>query len=168
MARIRPSLVLQFDIPSELNNDAALDEVKRSFSYIAPVVCTMHGDQERADATAEPKAASDEAQHVLAVRMTVRLHRPYWDRTDPSAQQTWTEAMEPWLRNMFVKLSSAMEAFCRLEHPGIDGKTSFERLEAQFDDNAVVTIELAEGSSIPDDALSTVNAHRDGGNGALA
>lgn len=155
MSRIRPSLILQIGIPDDLACPEVEDELKRSFSFIAPVVPVVRAASEAGEAGAAAPAAV-----VLPVRMTVRLHRPYWDAGDPAAQQLWVEAMEPWLANMFTKLSGALKAFCGLEHPGLVNPVAFGPLEVCFDEHGAVQVALEPDSSIPAGALDAVRAYR--------
>jgi len=131
MTRIRPSLVLQIGIPNELNDPSLLDELKRTFAYIAPVVF-VERDSCLEIECAEGREDKD-ASYVIPLRMTVRLHRRYWDDE---------------------------EAFSRMELPGIENGVRFGLLEIQFDDDAVVEIMLGNDSSIPGNALEIVNAQR--------
>ena len=133
-------------------------ELKRTFAYIAPVVF-VERDSCLEIECAEGREDKD-ASYVIPLRMTVRLHRRYWDDEDAQAHQLWTEAMEPWLKNTFTKMSGAMEAFSRMELPGIENGVRFGLLEIQFDDDAVVEIMLGNDSSIPGNALEIVNAQR--------
>lgn len=160
MVRIRPSLVLQFGIPKDLDNDAVLDECKRSFSYIAPVLPVEVNDKGQVHVASSNDQSDEGACFVIPVRMTIRLHQPYWNRDEEREEELWLNAMEPWLNNMFKKLSGAMKAFSAMEHPGVEGRISFNPLEIQFYGNEVVTVELSSDSSIPENALKVVNACR--------
>lgn len=146
-AMIRPSLILRMDLDERAYSDEVVAEIKRSYSYVAPSVVSSH--------------AAGEGAPENVLRLAVKLHRPYWDKSDPAAQELWEGVMPKWLRNMFSKVSNTVVASNRVRAgQGADG-LDYAWAEIEFGDNVLVAFRAASDSSVPEGAVEDIEQVRD-------
>ena len=77
----KPSLVLQVRLRPEEYSDTAAAEIKRSYMYLAQSVVSELDEGERAEGN--------------LMRLNVRLMKPFWDASDPAAEQLWRASFMP-------------------------------------------------------------------------
>lgn len=128
-------------------SDEVIAGIKRSYSYVAPAMVVTH----------EP----DEGPARNIMRFRIRLHRPYWDKNDPAAEELWSGMMPTWLRNMFYKVSSTIVAAAKMSRRQGDPVLEYAWIELEFGDNALVAVKTADDSSIPEEAVGWMERVRD-------
>ena len=99
----KPSLVLQVRLRPEEYSDTAAAEIKRSYMYLAQSVVSELDEGERAEGN--------------LMRLNVRLMKPFWDASDPAAEQLWRASFMPWLVNATRNMSTAMHNYNTVLHP---------------------------------------------------
>ena len=99
----KPSLVLQVRLRPEEYSDTAAAEIKRSYMYLAQSVVSELDEGERAEGN--------------LMRLNVRLMKPFWDASDPAAEQLWRASFMPWLVNATRNMSTAMHNYNTLPAP---------------------------------------------------
>lgn len=147
-AFIRPSLILRMDLDERLFNDEQVADIKRSYSYVAPSLVQSH----------EP---ADEARVENVMRFMIKLHRPYWDKSDAEAQELWQGVMPKWLHNMFAKVSNTITAANNIHAENGEPAFPYHWLELEFGDNALVALKTGSDSSFPADGVAMVERVRD-------
>lgn len=147
-AMIRPSLILQMNLDERLNSDDAVPEIKRSYSYVAPSVVAFH----------EP---ADEARVENVMRYMVKLHRPYWDKNDPAAEELWQGVMPKWLHNMFAKVSNTITASNKVHAKAGEPGTTYAWMEVEFGENALLAIKTTSDSAMPEEGVAFVERARE-------
>lgn len=146
-AMIRPSLILQMDLDERTCSDETVAEIKRSYSYVAPSTVAMHAPD------------GDPAQNVM--RFRIKLHKPYWDKSDADAEELWSGVMPTWLHNMFYKVSSTIVASNNTHREQGKPELAYDWIELEFGENALVAVKTAADSSIPEEAVGLVERVRD-------
>ncbi|MCD8200299.1 MAG: hypothetical protein LUD25_05060 [Coriobacteriaceae bacterium] len=146
-SRVRPSLLLKMRIDErQYSEDVAL-EIKRSYSHVAP-----------SSVSSCFVAEADDVETPLenAIRLAIRMSAPYWHADDAEEQEQWDVIMPKWLGNMFRKVSNAMAASNNVRKGAGQRNLDYTWAEAEFDDNALIAFKTVSDSSIPDDALQSV------------
>ena len=146
-AMVRPSLILQMDLDERASTDEAVAEIKRSYSYVAPVTVVTHAPGE------------GPAQNVM--RFRIRLREPYWDTRDPRSDALWSGMMRAWLLNMLRKVSSTVVASNTIHRSQGESGLAYAWVELEFDANVLVAVKTAADSSIPETAAAWIEQVRD-------
>jgi len=139
---IHPTLLLQINLDESLYTEETVVEIKRSYSYIAPISVTLCS------------TVTGSIENTL--RFIIKLTHPYWDSNDGEANEIWEGVMNKWLKNMFYKVSSTLVGFNRVAHEKGQVGLNFAWLELEFG-NHVIILRLGEDSSILDNTLDLVN-----------
>ena len=147
-AFIRPSLILRMDLDERLFNDEQVADIKRSYSYVAPSLVQSH-------------KPADEARVENVMRFMIKLHRPYWDKSDAEAQELWQGVMPKWLHNMFAKVSNTITAANNIHAENGEPAFPYHWLELEFGDNALMAVKTGSDSSFPADGVDMVERVRD-------
>lgn len=147
-AFIRPSLILRMDLDERLFNDEEVADIKRSYSYVAPSLVQSH-------------APTDEQRVENVMRFMIRMHRPYWDKSDDAAQELWQGVMPKWLHNMFAKVSNTITAANNIHAENGEPAFPYHWLELEFDNNALMALKTGSDSSFPADGVAMVERVRD-------
>lgn len=146
-ALVRPSLILKMDLDENVYSDEAVSEIKRSYSYVAPAVVAAH------------ETAGGPSENVM--RFAVKLHKPYWDKNDPAADELWQGVMPKWLRNMFYKVSSTIVAANNTRAREGRPPLAYDWVELEFGSDALIALKTRADSSIPEEAVGLVEQVRD-------
>lgn len=147
-AFIRPSLILRMDLDERLFNDEQVADIKRSYSYVAPSLVQAH----------EP---ADESRVENVMRFMIKLHRPYWDKSNAEAEELWQGVMPKWLHNMFAKVSNTITAANNVRAENGEPAFPYHWIELEFGDNALVAVKTGGDSSFPADGVDMVERVRD-------
>lgn len=147
-AFIRPSLILHMDLDERLFNDEQVADIKRSYSYVAPSLVQSH-------------KPADEQRVENVMRFMIKLHRPYWDKSDAEAQELWQGVMPKWLHNMFAKVSNTITAANNIHAENDEPAFPYHWLELEFGDNALMAVKTGSDSSFPADGVDMVERVRD-------
>lgn len=150
---VRPSLILNVDIDERDFDDEIVADIKRSYSYVAP------SQIKPADAPVD----TDDVVWPVANKMTltVRMHRPYWEKDDPEAQELWEAVMPKWLHNMFAKVSNTITASNKIRREKGRPTLDFPWTGINFIDKMDVTVKAPEDSSIPDSTIDLIEDLRE-------
>lgn len=150
---VRPSLILNVDIDERDFDDEIVADIKRSYSYVAP------SQIKPADAPVD----TDDVVWPVANKMTltVRMHRPYWEKGDPEAQELWEAVMPKWLHNMFAKVSNTITASNKIRREKGRPTLDFPWTGINFIDKMDVTVKAPEDSSIPDSTIDLIEDLRE-------
>lgn len=152
---VRPSLILNMDIDGRLYNDDLIAEIKRSYAYVSPSVISSHDVELPEDAGAMQPPIEN------TIRLSVRLHKPYWDPKDPDAQELWENVMPKWLHNMISKVSNTITASNNVREEKSIEPLKYTWVEFEFFENCTIA-ELTEvDSSITDACIADVEKVRD-------
>jgi hypothetical protein len=103
---LRPTAILDFQIDPSLANEETPLEIRRAYSYVAPMRITDGGT---------PEPPYEPANTIgLQVKLT---NRPYWRSSVEGADSIWSEVVGPWLHNKIVKIQSTVSAYnnCKQE-----------------------------------------------------
>ena len=114
----KPSLVLQVRLRPEEYSDTAAAEIKRSYMYLAQSVVSELDEDERAEGN--------------LMRLNVRLMKPFWDASDPAAEQLWRASFMPWLVNATRNMSTAMHNYNTVLHPLGAGNVTYQWADFDF------------------------------------
>lgn len=134
----KPSLVLQVRLRPEEYSDTAAAEIKRSYMYLAQSVVSELDEGERAEGN--------------LMRLNVRLMKPFWDASDPAAEQLWRASFMPWLVNATRNMSTAMHNYNTVLHPlGADNVT-YQWADFDFAPHAVLRLKVDDENRIPSEA----------------
>lgn len=147
-AFIRPSLVLRMDLDDRLFNDECVSDIKRSYSYVAPSLVQAH-------------KPVDGQRPENVMRLMIKLHRAYWDKSDEAAQRLWEGVMPKWLHNMFSKVSNTITAANNVRAENGQPAFPYHWLELEFGDNALIAVKTGSDSSFPADGVDMVERVRD-------
>lgn len=147
-AFIRPSLILHMDLDERLFNDEQVADIKRSYSYVAPSLVQSH-------------APADEARVENVMRFMIKLHRPYWDKSNADAEELWQGVMPKWLHNMFAKVSNTITAANNIHAENGEPAFPYHWLELEFGDNALMAVKTGSDSSFPAEGVDMVERVRD-------
>ena len=147
-AFIRPSLILRMDLDERLFNDEQVADIKRSYSYVAPSLVQSH-------------APADESRVENVMRFMIKLHRPYWDKSNAEAEELWQGVMPKWLHNMFAKVSNTIVAANNVHAENGEPAFPYHWLELEFGDNALVALKTGSDSSFPESGVDMVEQVRD-------
>lgn len=146
-AFIRPSLILHMDLDERLFSDEQVADIKRSYSYVAPSLVQSH-------------APADEARVENVVRFMIKLHRPYWDKSNADAEELWQGVMPKWLHNMFAKVSNTITAANNIHAENGEPAFPYHWLELEFGDNALMAVKTGSDSSFPAEGVDMVERVR--------
>lgn len=146
-AFIRPSLILHMDLDERLFNDEQVADIKRSYSYVAPSLVQSH-------------APADEARVENVMRFMIKLHRPYWDKSNADAEELWQGVMPKWLHNMFAKVSNTITAANNIHAENGEPAFPYHWLELEFGDNALMAVKTGSDSSFPAEGVDMVERVR--------
>ena len=147
-AFIRPSLILRMDLDERLFSDEQVADIKRSYSYVAPSLVQSH-------------APADEARVENVMRFMIKLHRPYWDKSNADAEELWQGVMPKWLHNMFAKVSNTITAANNIHAENGEPAFPYHWLELEFGDNALMAVKTGSDSSFPAEGVDMVERVRD-------
>ena len=147
-AFIRPSLILRMDLDERLFSDEQVADIKRSYSYVAPSLVQSH-------------APADEARVENIMRFMIKLHRPYWDKSNADAEELWQGVMPKWLHNMFAKVSNTITAANNIHAENGEPAFPYHWLELEFSDNALMAVKTRSDSSFPAEGVDMVERVRD-------
>ena len=147
-AFIRPSLILHMDLDERLFSDEQVADIKRSYSYVAPPLVQSH-------------APADEARVENIMRFMIKLHRPYWDKSNADAEELWQGVMPKWLHNMFAKVSNTITAANNIHAENGEPAFPYHWLELEFGDNALMAVKTGSDSSFPAEGVDMVERVRD-------
>lgn len=142
MTAAKPSLILKFDVDASLESEELVDELKRTYSYIAPVKVAFH-------------EASEPALSIVG--LNVIAHTPYWGA---DGDEYWGQVMLPWLERIFKKLNKTLVAHCGIRAKEGAADLAFAEAIVVFGTNGEVRLPLATNGSLPQDALDCVTAAR--------
>lgn len=125
---VRPSLVLQVKLLPEDYSDDTAEEIKRCCIYQAQALVS--------------ELAEDECSDGNVMRLSIRLMRPYWDASDPKAQELWDGVMPQWLRNMTRNISNIMHNYNTVRHPGDADNIEYNWVDFEFGAHALLRIKV--------------------------
>ncbi len=150
---VRPSLILNVDIDERDFSDEAVADIKRSYSYVAPSQVKP----------AEAPADSEDVVWPVANKMTltVKMHRPYWEKDNPEAQELWEAVMPKWLHNMFAKVSNTITASNKIRREKGRPTLDFPWTGINFSDKMSITVKAPDDSSIPDSTIDLIEDLRE-------
>lgn len=134
----KPSLVLQVRLRPEEYSDTAAAEIKRSYMYLAQSVVSELDEGERAEGN--------------LMRLNVRLMKPFWDASDPAAEQLWRASFMPWLVNATRNMSTAMHNYNTVLHPLGAGNVTYQWADFDFAPHAVLRLKVDDENRIPAEA----------------
>lgn len=134
----KPSLVLQVRLRPEEYSDTAAAEIKRSYMYLAQSVVSELDEGERAEGN--------------LMRLNVRLMKPFWDASDPAAEQLWRASFMPWLVNATRNMSTAMHNYNTVLHPLGAGNVTYQWADFDFAPHAVLRLKVDDENCIPSEA----------------
>lgn len=134
----KPSLVLQVRLRPEEYSDTAAAEIKRSYMYLAQSVVSELDEGERAEGN--------------LMRLNVRLMKPFWDASDPAAEQLWRASFMPWLVNATRNMSTAMHNYNTVLHPLGAGNVTYQWADFDFAPHAVLRLKVDDENRIPSEA----------------
>ncbi|MDR1712738.1 MAG: hypothetical protein LBR39_01060 [Coriobacteriales bacterium] len=173
-ATIRPTLLLRAQLKPDVYSEAVVAELKRSYSYIAPISVVAAdaedaaGVEDTVDAAAVAEVADAAGTAENSLRFLIKLRSPYWLSSDEGADELFATVMEKWLTNMFNKVGNTLVAYNRVAREQGRAGLDFAWLELEFGP-LVVTLRLGQDSAIPAQALSLVKQVREACNtGALS
>ena len=150
---VRPSLILNVDIDERDFSDEAVADIKRSYSYVAP---------SQVKAAPAPADTEDVVWPVAnKMTLTVRMHRPYWEKDDPEAQELWEAVMPKWLHNMFFKVSNTITASNKIRREKGRPTLDFPWTGINFVNKMAVTVKAPDDSSIPDSTIDLIEDLRE-------
>ncbi len=138
----RPSIVIKAFLAPEICTEVMEKEFKRSYMIIAQSIVAP--------------LPEDELDQGNVIRLCVRMYRPYWDASDPSAQELWAGSVRDWLINLVRNLNNTLKTYNRVLHPAGAGNIDFAFAELEFGDNVVVRFAL-EDNQLPGDAAAMVD-----------
>ena len=138
----RPSIVIKAFLAPEICTEVMEKEFKRSYMIIAQSIVSPL-----------PEDALDQGN---VIRLCVRMYRPYWDASDPSAQELWAGSVRDWLINLVRNLNNTLKTYNRVLHPAGAGNIDFAFAELEFGENVVVRFAL-EDNQLPGDAAAMVD-----------
>lgn len=141
----RPSVVIKAFLEPQLCSEAMECEFKRSFMIIAQSLVEPLPDEEAGEGN--------------CLRLCVRMHRPYWDCTDPAAQELWEGSLSLWLENLLRNLNNTMRTFNQVLHPAGADNLDFASVELEFGGNVSVRFALAD-NRLPESAAAMVEELR--------
>ena len=125
---VRPSLVLQVKLMPEDYSEQTAAEIKRSYIYQAQSLVSELSEDERADGN--------------IMRLSIRLMRPYWDVSDPKAQELWEGVMPQWLRNTARNISTIMHNYNTVAHPEGCGNIIYNWADVEFGRHALLRVRV--------------------------
>lgn len=134
----KPSLVLQVRLRPEEYSDTAAAEIKRSYMYLAQSVVSELDEGECAEGN--------------LMRLNVRLMKPFWDASDPAAEQLWRASFMPWLVNATRNMSTAMHNYNTVLHPLGAGNVTYQWADFDFAPHAVLRLKVDDENRIPSEA----------------
>ena len=147
-AFIRPSLILRMDLDERLFNDECVSDIKRSYSYVSPSLVQAH-------------KPVDGQRPGNVMRFMIKLHRPYWDKSNADAEELWQGVMPKWLHNMFAKVSNTITAANNIHAENGEPAFPYHWLELEFGDNALMAVKTGSDSSFPAEGVDMVERVRD-------
>lgn len=136
------------DLDERLFSDEQVADIKRSYSYVAPSLVQSH-------------APADEARVENVMRFMIKLHRPYWDKSNADAEELWQGVMPKWLHNMFAKVSNTITAANNIHAENGEPAFPYHWLELEFGDNALMAVKTGSDSSFPAEGVDMVERVRD-------
>ncbi len=139
MAFIRPSLILQAMLVPEEYNDATAREIKRSYMHIAQSIVK------------ELPAEEENEGNIMQFR--IRMMKPYWDLSDPAAEELWSNVMPQWLQNQTRNVSTAMHNFNTVNHPRGAKNVSYEWADFEFNNHALIRVKTDGENRVPVDMV---------------
>lgn len=125
---MRPSLVLQINLKPEDYTQETVEELKRSYIYLAQSIISCSQGAQAAEGN--------------IMRLSIRLMRPYWDAGDPKARELWDGVMPRWLDNVTRNMSTAMHNYNTVEHPAGAGDVIYDWADYEFGANALVRVKV--------------------------
>ncbi|MCR5582270.1 MAG: hypothetical protein K6F70_01445 [Eggerthellaceae bacterium] len=144
MSVVKPTMILQFTLDGRVQDDDTTAEMKRTFSYIAPVQVLY---AERADDSSGQPATADapacEPSYENELTCCVIAHVPYWDSADASANEYWNQVMKPWLSHRFAKIVQTLEAQNRVRAERGEPELTYSHVTIDFRDNGSVSVPLS-------------------------
>ena len=132
---VRPSLVLQIMLKPEEYSEEAVEELKRSYIYLAQSIVSQ--------------ADGRDAGEGNVMRLSIRLMRPYWDMGDPKAQELWEGVMPQWLRNVTRNVSTAMHNYNTVQHPAGVRNVVYDWVDFEFGRDALIRVKVDAENRIP-------------------
>lgn len=152
MSVVKPTMILQFTLDGRVQDDDTTAEMKRTFSYIAPVQVLYAG---QADDSASQPAEADalvgdaacEPSYENELTCCVIAHVPYWDSTDASANEYWNQVMKPWLSHRFAKIVQTIEAQNRVRAEQGEPELAYSHVTIDFRGNGSVSVPLSFGDA---------------------
>lgn len=134
----KPSLVLQVKLSPEEYSEAAAAEIKRSYMYLAQSLVAELDEDERAEGN--------------LMRLNVRLMKPFWDPSDPAAEELWRVSFMPWLANATRNMSTAMHNYNTVLHPLGAGNVTYQWADFDFAPHGVLRLKVDDENRIPSEA----------------
>ena len=120
------------------SSDTAAAEIKRSYMYLAQSVVSELDEGERAEGN--------------LMRLNVRLMKPFWDASDPAAEQLWRASFMPWLVNATRNMSTAMHNYNTVLHPLGAGNVTYQWADFDFAPHAALRLKVDDENRIPSEA----------------
>ncbi len=183
---VRPSVILTAHVDSRLDPESDLTQaLKRSYLYIAPVRANFHEEPiDEQTQAAILSAATDGEGNVdegrvlaasleavpphCAMRVAVRLHKPYWETDDPAAVELWDTMMDRWLRNIIAKISNTMVAFNIMRRRNGGLEVPFESMLFEFEGKALIEVALGPDCAAAKDTAAMLKRARAWFNSGIA
>ena len=97
---LRPTAILDFQIDPAITNEETPIEIRRAYSYVAPMRIV---DTETPEPPYEPA-------NTLGLMVKLNNH-PYWKSADEGADGIWSDVVTPWLHNKLIKVQSTVTAY---------------------------------------------------------
>ena len=143
---VHPSLMLKMDFDTRVCTADLEPSIMRAYSYIGPTEVCFHDSD-----------ASD-IENIL--RISVKLHKPYWDKMEEGAQENWDPSMKKWLTNIFSKVSNTITASNAIRCEEGREQVHYAWIELFFNCGVKIRMAAAPDSSIPADAVFLVDKLR--------
>lgn len=86
------------------------------------------------------------------MRLNVRLMKPFWDASDPAAEQLWRASFMPWLVNATRNMSTAMHNYNTVLHPLGAGNVTYQWADFDFAPHAALRLKVDDENRIPSEA----------------
>lgn len=96
---LRPTGILDFTLDPAITDEETVIEIRRTFSYVAPM---RINDGETPEPPYEP---------ANTIGLIVKLvNHPYWKSVDQDADSIWSDVLAPWLHNKLIKIQNTVSA----------------------------------------------------------
>ncbi len=146
MSNPHPSLILRMSIDERDHTDSLRDEIRRTYSYVAPSVVSTHEPQD------------DDLENIL--QYDIKLRMPYWDETDAQQQAVWEAGITKFLRNMIIKVDNTVRAANETYAERGRNPICYTWMEFKFADNARMAFKTGKICTLDARRVATIEEIR--------